>query len=784
MLRLFSEEVLVHRVEGLASKFEATRMPLLSLRFRYGAHVLPNQSPRARARSAGDVADDTDDSACDDATSIWQSALQGLRDETPRDYAAEDQARRILEGFGAADLTCLEDLAVDPALEADYVIGHEGSLHDYCAFSAHIVPQLRRLGFLVDIDRDYEFKTLASDSDSVRWYADVEEDDKPDWFNVELGIDVDGQRLSLLPALLELLERSGTGEGFRDLVRRGARSVALPAGEKLFISVPAERIRAILRVIAELHEGNAGRPDALKFPKTRAGALDRLELAFGDDQEKLTWSGEASERARKRAMSQAPTRAPKDIAPPSGLMAQLRPYQVEGLAWLQHLRKSEVGGILADDMGLGKTLQTISHLAKEKEEGRLAKPALIVAPTSLLANWQREIGKFAPHLRVVRISGKDRALQYADIVDADVVVTSYPVICRDEAQFLQYEFSSLILDEAQTVKNDKSQAHRVVSQQRSEHRICLTGTPVENHLGELWSIVEFLNPGLLGDEVYFTRFFRRPIEKEHNTERLIALRELLSPYILRRTKADVAKELPPKTELFRPVEVRGKQRELYETIRVAAHAEVRKLIKKKGIAASTVPILGALTKLRQVCCDPRLAGMGKGERSAKLTFLDELIKERLGSGGRILIFSQFTSMLKLIADRLNENRIGFVALTGATEDRAAVVDRFESGAVSVFLISLRAGGTGLTLTSADTVIHYDPWWNPAVQAQATDRAYRIGQKKPVFVHHLYVAGSVEERMLRLQRRKRKVSDAILGEGEMGAALTEEEIEVLFAPLGA
>jgi SNF2 family DNA or RNA helicase len=317
--------------------------------------------------------------------------------------------------------------------------------------------------------------------------------------------------------------------------------------------------------------------------------------------------------------------------------------------------------------------------------------------------------------------------------------------------------------------------------------LCLSGTPVENHLGELWALLDFANPGLLGDELHFGRFYRVPIEKQRNDERLSSLREMVAPYILRRNKRDVAKELPPKTEVMRPIELAGGQRELYESIRVAAHAEVRRLIRKKGLAASTVPILGALTKLRQVCCDPRLVRIGSAHtvrESAKYALFFELLEKQLEGGHRVLVFSQFTSMLALLATGLKERKVHYAQLTGATMDRAAAVDRFESGAASVFLISLKAGGTGLTLTSADVVIHYDPWWNPAVQAQATDRAYRIGQTKPVMSYHLFAAGSVEERILGLQRSKRHVADAILGTGTAQSSLTEDQVDVLFAPLGA
>jgi len=377
-----------------------------------------------------------------------------------------------------------------------------------------------------------------------------------------------------------------------------------------------------------------------------------------------------------------------------------------------------------------------------------------------------------------------------DFAGADVVVTSYPILVRDEDRFSSSDFHIVVLDEAQTIKNLKSRAHAAARTVHAEHRLCLSGTPVENHLGELWALVDFVCPGLLGDELHFGRFWRVPIEKGRNDERLLALRELVGPYILRRNKRDVAKELPPKTEVQRPVELRGPQRELYESIRVAAHAEVRKLIKKKGLAASTVPILGALTKLRQVCCDPRLVRIDAASRvreSAKYSMFFELLDKQLEGGHKILVFSQFTSMLALLARGLDERRVPYSTLTGETADRGAAVDRFEKGDARVFLISLRAGGTGLTLTSADVVVHYDPWWNPAVQAQATDRAYRIGQTKPVISYHLFAAGSVEERILALQKSKRHVADAILGEGEASrapAALSEPEVDVLFAPLGA
>ena len=755
-VRLFADEVVIHRTEGLGSVFETEKMPLLELSFEYGG-----------IRYLATDADGTEDESQADQ----------------RDLDGERRARRFLESFGAVPLDCLDDWAT--SVPADYVIRCEGNVHEFCAFSAYVVPQLRALGWVVDIDKAYPFKVVDREP---AWYANVESATRdgetvtrPDWFGLELGVDLDGRRVNMLPALIELIERSN-GKGFTELAQSAKKCLALPVGEGLYLPVPAERARTLLRVLAELWEGASGIKGRIEFPQVRAPALLSLEEAFMVDGASLEMGGDS--RARDWAEQLV---APQlvEATQPTGLQASMRPYQIEGLTWLQNLRARGVGGVLADDMGLGKTLQTISHLLTEKEQGRLGRPALIIAPTSLVPNWDREIKKFAPSLSVHVFHGADRNWDGAAV--ADVIITSYPILCRDEELIAKTAYHMVILDEAQTIKNLRSKAHVSARAIDADNRICLSGTPVENHLGELWALLDFCNPGLLGDEMHFGRFYRVPIEKGRNEERLLALRELVSPYILRRLKRDVAKELPPKTEVMRPIELRAQQRELYESIRVAAHAEVRRIIRKKGMAASTIPILGALTKLRQVCCDPRLVRMGSAgtiRESAKYDMFFELLDKQLEGGHRVLVFSQFTSMLALLAAGLKQRKIIYSELTGATVDRAAAVDKFEGGAAEVFLISLKAGGTGLTLTSADVVIHYDPWWNPAVQAQATDRAYRIGQKKPVMSYHLFAAGSVEERILGLQRSKRHVADAILGQGAASSVLSENDVDVLFAPLGA
>ncbi|MGA7980939.1 MAG: DEAD/DEAH box helicase, partial [Chromatiaceae bacterium] len=348
----------------------------------------------------------------------------------------------------------------------------------------------------------------------------------------------------------------------------------------------------------------------------------------------------------------------------------------------------------------------------------------------------------------------------------------------------------LILDEAQAVKNPRSKAAEAVRALSARHRLCLTGTPLENHLGELWSLLDFLMPGMLGDERRFRRLFRTPIERNGDDARQEQLRRRVAPFLLRRTKEEVAAELPPKTEILRQVPLEGDQRDLYETLRLALHERVRAEVESKGLARSGIIILDALLKLRQVCCDPRLVSLEsarKVKRSAKLDLLMTLLPELLEEGRRILLFSQFTSMLELIEAELKRLGLhedeGFVKLTGRTRNRSMPVDLFQAGEVPLFLISLKAGGSGLNLTAADTVIHYDPWWNPAAERQATDRAHRIGQDKPVFVYKLLTEGTVEQKVAELQARKQALADAMLaGGGAAAGSLSAEDLELLFAPV--
>ncbi len=681
--------------------------------------------------------------------------------------------------MGACELAQIEGLLPDYDSSANYFVTLESEPHLGVSFSAYSVPELIRHGFVVEQDESYPFKTASLDSP---FYASVEPDEKLDWFNVEIGIEIEGRSYSLVPALLELLASCGDPLDLEHLARSPGRLRGVALGDGHYAVMPFERLERILLVLADLCPERQGRETDFRLPIARMAELCDLDNAFSEQGASLNWLSENDWLSRARTL-----RAQPDFSPqPAALKASLRPYQHEGLMWLEHKRDAGVGAVLADDMGLGKTLQTIALLAREKEARRMDIPTLIVAPTSLVFNWQRELERFAPHIRAAIYTGPRRHRLIPDFHKAEVIVTSYPVLIRDLTPITDREYHYVILDEAQAIKNARSQANTAVRSISARHRLALSGTPVENNLGELWALFEFTHPGLLGRLHEFKRHFRDPIEKWGDETKIEALKKRVTPFILRRLKEDVAQDLPSKTELIRAVELTGAQRDLYESIRLAGDREVRKAISQKGLAASTVTILDALMKLRQVCCDPRLLPLQSArhlQQSAKYCLFFELLESQLEKGRRILVFSQFSQMLALLGQGLSQRKIRHLTLTGATTDRKGLVDQFEAGAADVFLISLKAGGTGLNLVSADTVIHYDPWWNAAAQMQATDRAYRIGQKNPVFVYNLIAASSVEERMLGLQERKRNLADHLLGEAaSKGALLSAADVDDLFAPL--
>ncbi len=439
-------------------------------------------------------------------------------------------------------------------------------------------------------------------------------------------------------------------------------------------------------------------------------------------------------------------------------------------------------------MGLGKTLQTLAHILTEKEAGRLTQPALIVAPVSLLGNWQREAARFCPSLTTHIHHGLTRHGAAQDLHGFDIVFTPYSLLHRDRELWLTIDWHLLVLDEAQNIKNANTHAAQTVGDIPAAHRLCLSGTPMENHLGELWSLFHFLMPGFLGSQKRFAELFRNPIERQGNSEKMDQLRKRITPFMLRRTKDVVASELPPKVETLMPVPLQGQQADLYETIRLGMEKTVRDALSAQGLAKSQITILDALLKLRQVCCDPRLLKMGaasQGKPSAKLEQLLDMLPEMVAEGRKILLFSQFTQMLSLIEQELPRLGIPWVKLTGQSKNRDTLIDQFTSGQVPLFLISLKAGGVGLNLPQADTVIHYDPWWNPAVENQATDRAHRIGQTQSVWVLKLVAQGTIEERILALQERKAQLAqDMYAGAVQRKEPLFgESDLNELFKPLG-
>lgn len=465
------------------------------------------------------------------------------------------------------------------------------------------------------------------------------------------------------------------------------------------------------------------------------------------------------------------------VSLPNMLTTQLCDYQHQGLNWLAFLYEYGFGGILADDMGLGKTLQVLSLVAHLKETGQLYKPVLVVAPTSLLGNWQRETQRFTPDLSVQILYGTDRHQALKQLDKHDIFVTSYNLLLLDNEYYERHAFSVLVLDEAQAIKNPQTKTSLAVRRLSADMRLGLSGTPLENHLGELWSLMDFALPGLLFGRQLFNDYYRNPIEKEQDAWAQQQLAQKISPFILRRTKAQVAKELPEKTVLMQYVALGEKQAALYEAIRVSMEKRIRDLVAKQGMAKSHIEFLDALLKLRQACIAPQLVKLDQAKtitESAKLEWLAEHLPEMIEEGRRILLFSQFTQALALVEDVLNKSKIAYSKLTGATRKRQEVIDAFQKGEVPIFLISLKAGGSGLNLTAADTVIHLDPWWNPAVENQATDRAYRIGQDKPVFVYKLVAENTVEERIARLQQEKQALADALFSSTSKASKIEDKE----------
>ena len=612
--------------------------------------------------------------------------------------------------------------------------------------------------------------------DDFSWYSELEARGH-DFFGYQLGILINDKPISIVPLVVDLLRRLDPKqiESLPD-----DKEMYLPLGNGKWLAISLGRIKPLLRLL--LHEDMHKLVDEeLQLRRYHITLMQEVEAAIQATRSR--WLG--TEAIRTQLQQLQHLEGLPELAPPNGLQTELRDYQLQGLSWLHSIQTHGFSGILADDMGLGKTVQALAHLLLQKEQGLANSASLIVAPTSLVGNWYAEAQRFAPDLKVLVYHGSDRHL--TQFSDYDLIISTYGTVARDKTLFLQYAFYYLILDEAQFIKNARTKTTQIMQQLHAKFRLCLTGTPLENHLGELWSLFHFLMPGLLGTIKEFRQFFRVPIEREGNIDRRQILSKRVQPFMLRRTKDQVIRELPPKTEIVQRVELRGAQRDLYEGIRMMMEKKVREAIAAQGLGKSQIVLLDALLKLRQVCCDPRLLSLPEAvmahEESSKLDALMELLDNLMEEGRKVLVFSQFTSMLKLIEARLDERQYSYLKLTGQTQQRQTLVDRFQAGEVGIFLISLKAGGTGLNLTRADTVILYDPWWNPAVQDQAAGRSHRIGQDNPVFIYKLIASGTVEEAILSMQVRKKELVDSILtNHPTPHLGWTMADIDDVFSPL--
>lgn len=694
-----------------------------------------------------------------------------------RNFAAEQQLLADLLPLKPIE-ALLSDVECLALPDSEFCLANTAS---WKRFMILHVPRLKSLGWDVEVHASFRHRYARVDE----WQVQVNE--KGEWFELSMGIHVNGEWRDLFPILINYLQHVPKKWQQTVLLKMKAdEPVFIKLEDDIEIAIAAGRIRHILTTLVELFDERlVSSSSKLELPVTQFMRINELVVNANEDSEsQLSLSG--CDHLCQLAKDLKSFKGLEHVPPASLFKGELRSYQQDGLNWLQFLRHYRLGGVLADDMGLGKTIQTIAHLSVEKASGRLLNPVLIVAPTSLMGNWRSELAHFTPDLTVLTLHGSDRKSCFNQINEYDVVLTTYPLVVRDQKILSDQSFYYVILDEAQQIKNARAKASKVVRNINAQYKLCLTGTPMENHLGELWSLFDFLMPRFLGAEKQFRKQYRNPIEKYSDQARQIALQRRIAPFMLRRTKEAVASELPPKSEITRSIEILGPQRDLYESIRVSLNKRVKEEIEKRGLASSQLVILDSLLKLRQVCCDPRLVKLDSAAgvvESGKLDYLLSLVKQLFEQDRKILLFSQFTSMLSLIGEALSALSIPFVQLTGKTKDRDRVIDSFQNGDYPVFLISLKAGGTGLNLTAADTVIHYDPWWNPAVERQATDRAYRIGQDKPVFVYKLIGKGTVEEKIQALQQRKHALAEGIFsGNRSEQLSFSEEDLAILFEPL--
>ncbi|MDN2582689.1 DEAD/DEAH box helicase [Aquibium sp. ELW1220] len=771
--RRFARLVLGAETARVAPRYwsDSAQLPTLVLRFVYDEQEVRQNDPAPRLVADGEI-------------------VTILRD---RSWEAEC-TRRLLE----AGALRIGDLGFhrpgEAMMKGDFVFAdgeivagaaEPSDIRSAIDFAFRTVPDLRAEGWDIVETPKWPYR-LSEETASLSVETRSEAGEAfqgADWFSLGFQVEIGGRQVDVAPLIAAFLDQArGAWDVLPDEATLAGhlarRPIYLDRGRQGYVAVDLSPLAPLLHLFLTHHaELGVLHPSDAAVARLAEEALAGSSVRFADK------AGILPLARSLQALADA-----DGLDAPAGLEATLRRYQAYGAAWMSRLLEQGFGGVLADDMGLGKTVQTLALLQARRNAGAQG-PALLIVPTSLLHGWQAQAARFTPNLRLAVLHGAARAAMRDEALTADLVVTTYPLLSRDRDWLAGLDWPLVILDEAQILKNPASQMAKTLREIPARGRLALTGTPLENSLQDLWTLVDWINPGLLGDRKRFQTLFRTPIEKHGDVAAQARLRRRLRPFMLRRTKEEVAAELPPKTEILERVDLPKPQQLLYETVRSAMDARVREAIAARGLAAARITVLDALLKLRQVCCDPALVKSEAARAvtdSAKRTRLFELLCELVAEGRRVLVFSQFVEMLRLIEADLAEAGIRSLSLTGSTTKRGDVLDAFAKGDAPVFLLSLKAGGVGLTLTEADTVILYDPWWNPAVERQAMDRTHRIGQTKPVFVHRLVAAGTVEEKILDMQARKQALADALFDdEGDAAHDLLDEAtLQDLFAPLTA
>ncbi|MBN1145866.1 MAG: DEAD/DEAH box helicase [Anaerolineales bacterium] len=639
-------------------------------------------------------------------------------------------------------------------------------------FLLNILPRLAKKGF--EIHGEEQLKTARVNRSTPTISFDVSS--QIDWFDVK--------------AIIHFGELEVNPKEIHRVMRKRERFIKLPDGS--IGEIPEEWFERYKHLFALGEPAGKGGGESLRLARQHFTLIDQA-LAKADHA--LADAGFERHREKLQVLldivSQRGSQGIMARELPQGFAGELRPYQKAGYDWLHFLREFEFGGCLADDMGLGKTVQALAFLqsiysASGQEHSPPSEASLLVVPRSLLVNWQREAQRFTPNLRILEYFETNRERDKASFEQADLVITTYGIMLRDIEFLHGYTFHYAILDESQAIKNPQSQTARAAHLLRAKHRLVLTGTPIENSTSELWSQFAFLNPGLLGNQKYFKTEFSAPIEKKGDEAVAHALRSIVYPFILRRTKDQVAPELPPRSERILYSDMEPAQRKLYNHMRDYYRSLLLGLFEAGSgegeLNKRRMKILEGLLRLRQICNHPRLVDKKFRGESGKFELLLDTLETLRSEGHKALVFSQFVQMLSLVRAELDERQIAYSYLDGSTQNRQERVDTFQSDeSIPFFLISLKAGGLGLNLTAADYVIHIDPWWNPAVEMQASDRSHRIGQDRPVFVFKLIARDSVEEKIMLLQERKKNLVEQIITtESSFFKSLTQEDIEVLFS----